>query len=95
MAAREDILTAVRQRQPPSRELPQVPAFHGAGDRLIDQFVAALQRLDGKCVVQAPSDLQFWLSERFPEARRICSAVAELRGASPPPTSPTGANRPT
>jgi L-lactate dehydrogenase complex protein LldG len=84
MAAREEILTAVRQHPPPSQDLPQVPAFPGAGDRLVDEFVAALELIEGDCVVQPPSDLQSWLSERFPEAKRICSAVAELEGTVTP-----------
>jgi hypothetical protein len=94
MAAREEILTAVRQHPPPSRELPKVPAFEGAGDRLIDDFVPALELIEGGCVVQPPSDLESWLSERFPEAKRICSAVAELNGSVTPEGLPTGTSRP-
>jgi L-lactate dehydrogenase complex protein LldG len=83
MAAREEILNAVRERHPPSRELPKVPDFHRASDGLTDLFTAALARLDGKCVTQPPADLQRWLSETVPDAGRICSAVPELEGITP------------
>jgi L-lactate dehydrogenase complex protein LldG len=80
MSAREDILTAIRERRPASRELPQVPDFRhaAAADDLIDLFAAALARLDGKTVIQPPADLQRWLTETFPDASRICSAVPEV-----------------
>jgi L-lactate dehydrogenase complex protein LldG len=84
MSAREDILTAIREHHPPSRELPQVPDFHRATDSLIDLFGLALARLDGKTVTEPPTDLRRWLTETFPDARRICSAVAELEGTVTP-----------
>jgi L-lactate dehydrogenase complex protein LldG len=80
MSAREEILTAVRGRHPPSRELPSIPVFHRASDALIHQFTDALARLDGKSVTEPPTDLQRWLSETFPDAGRICSPVPELAG---------------
>jgi L-lactate dehydrogenase complex protein LldG len=84
MAAREEILSAVRERHPPARELPPVPGFQRSGDGLIDRFAAALARLDGKCVTERPADLQQWLSATFPDARRTCSAVAEVAGSVTP-----------
>jgi L-lactate dehydrogenase complex protein LldG len=84
MPAREDILTAIRERQPASRELPQVPGFQHPGDPLIDLFTAALARLDGDSVTEPPADLQRWLSETFPGASRICSTVPELKGTVTP-----------
>jgi len=84
MTAREDILNAVRLHHPPSVELPPVPDFHQPTDDLIDEFTAALARLDGKCVTVPPADLQQWLSETFPEAQRTCSAVPELNGTVRP-----------
>ena len=85
MATREDILATVRAGQPPSRELPQVPDFHHANGDLIGQFTAALALLDGKSLTQPPADLQRWLSETFPDASRICSAVPEITGTVTPP----------
>jgi L-lactate dehydrogenase complex protein LldG len=84
MAAREDILTAIRERRPASRELPQVPDFHHAADDLIGLFAAALARLDGKTVTQPPADLQQWLAETFPDASRICSVIPEVNGTITP-----------
>jgi L-lactate dehydrogenase complex protein LldG len=80
MSAREKILTAVRQHHPPSRELPSVPGFHRETDGLIDMFTDALARLDGQTVTEPPTDLQRWLSETFPDVKRVCSAVPEIRG---------------
>jgi L-lactate dehydrogenase complex protein LldG len=84
VAAREDILTAIRGHRPASRELPQVPDFRAAADDLIGLFAAALTRLDGTTVTHPPADLQRWLSQTFPDASRICSAVPETSGTSTP-----------
>lgn len=84
MGAREDILSAIRERHPPSRELPQIPDFHGATDRLVDSFTDALALLDGKSVTEPPAELRPWLAETFPDAGRICSAVPELKGTVTP-----------
>jgi L-lactate dehydrogenase complex protein LldG len=84
MSAREEILSAVREHHPPIRELPQVPDFHRATGDLIDLFASALSRLDGTTVAEPPTDLQRWLSETFPHAVRICSAVPELEGTVGP-----------
>jgi L-lactate dehydrogenase complex protein LldG len=80
MSAREEILTALRERHPPAQELPQVPGFHRATGGLVDLFADALSRLDGTSVIDPPPDLHQWLTETFPEAGRICSAVPELTG---------------
>jgi L-lactate dehydrogenase complex protein LldG len=84
MNAREDILSAIREHHPPSRELPEVPDFHRATDGLIDLFSLALARLDGNIVTEPPTDLQQWLTETFPDAGRVCSAVPELEGTITP-----------
>ena len=80
MSAREDILAAVRGSGPTVRELPHVPDFRGGHDDPVSRFAAALARLDGKLVTAPPSGIQDWLSEAFPDARRICSAVNEVSG---------------
>ena len=85
MATREDILATIRAGQPASRELPRVPDFHQANGDLIGRFAAALALLDGKSLTQPPADLQGWLSETFPDASRICSAVPEITGSVTPP----------
>ncbi|HWR46274.1 MAG TPA: LUD domain-containing protein [Pseudonocardiaceae bacterium] len=84
MAAREDILTAIRDRGPASRELPYVPEFRQAPDDLISLFTAALERLDGQTVSHPPAGVQRWLAETFPDASRVCSAVPEVSGTVTP-----------
>ena len=80
MAAREDILTAIRSRSPSPLELPYVPDFGQPHGELAGPFAAALHRLDGQVVSRPPADLQRWLAETFPDARRICSAIPEVSG---------------
>jgi L-lactate dehydrogenase complex protein LldG len=84
VSAREEILTAIRHRHPPPRELPRVPSFHHVTRGLIDLFIDALARLDGNSISEPPTDLRRWLSETFPDAGRICSAIGELPGAVAP-----------
>jgi L-lactate dehydrogenase complex protein LldG len=80
MSAREDILAAVRNRLPVVPPLPLVPDFTSVAGDLVDLFTAALERLDGKVVTAPPADIQSWLAATFPDARRICSATAEVTG---------------
>jgi L-lactate dehydrogenase complex protein LldG len=80
MSARDDILGAVRERGPATRELPRVPDFHSAPDDLVNLFTMALARLDGKVIARLPADVQAWLATAFPGALRICSAVPEVSG---------------
>ncbi|MFD1532655.1 LutC/YkgG family protein [Pseudonocardia aurantiaca] len=84
MGTREDILTAIRERRPPSRELPQIPDFHHKADDLTGLFAAALARLDGNTITQPPDDLQQWLTRTFPHAQRVCSTVPEAAGTINP-----------
>jgi L-lactate dehydrogenase complex protein LldG len=84
MSAREEILTAVRNRLPVVPPLPLVPEFaSGAGD-LVGQFTAALERLDGKVVPAPAPGIQSWLAMAFPDARKICSATSEVTGTVDP-----------
>jgi L-lactate dehydrogenase complex protein LldG len=84
MRAREEILTAVRERRPRSRGLPAVPDFRREGNGLAGVFAEALARLDGRTVREPPRDLDRWVSESFPDASRICSAVPEFTGTVTP-----------
>jgi L-lactate dehydrogenase complex protein LldG len=84
MSAREEILAGLRERHPASVELPQVPDFHRETDGLIGLFTSALARLDGKTVTEPPADLEQWLSDTYPDAGHICSAVPELTGTVTP-----------
>ncbi len=84
MSAREDILTAVRDRLPAAVELPRVPGFVCGTHHLVELFTAALGRLDGKVVTAPPADIQSWLGTAFPDARSICSATNEVSGTVDP-----------
>lgn len=88
MAAREDILTAIRGHSPAPLELPRIPDFREGHGDLTGLFTAALQELDGQAVSQPPASLQRWLAETFPDARRICSAVPEVTGTITPAAFP-------
>jgi len=88
MDAREDILTAIRDRGPAPRELPRVPDFRQDGDDLAGLFTAALARLDGRAIPPPPAGLQQWLAATFPDATRICSAVPEVTGTITPDQFP-------
>jgi len=88
MDAREDILTAIRDRGPAPRELPRVPDFRQDGDDLVGLFTAALARLDGQAIPPPPAGLQQWLAATFPDATRICSAVPEVIGTITPDQYP-------
>ena len=80
MSAREDILAAVRDRLPVVPPLPNVPDFASGTEDLVSRFTAALERLDGDVVTAPPSGIESWLPTIFPDARRICSATAEVTG---------------
>jgi L-lactate dehydrogenase complex protein LldG len=84
VGAREDILKAISGRGPATQELPLIPDFHRGAADLIGPFVAALARLDGKVITEPLADLQRWLSDSFPDAHRICSAVPEVAGTVRP-----------
>jgi L-lactate dehydrogenase complex protein LldG len=61
--------------------LPLVPTFDRAAASLLDCFLAGFELLGGTFVETAPdADLNAKIAELFPEARVICSAVAEVTG---------------
>jgi L-lactate dehydrogenase complex protein LldG len=84
MSARDDILAAVRDRLPVVPPLPHIPDFASKADNLVSLFTAALERLDGKVVTAPPSGVQSWLATAFPDARKVCSATAEVSGTVDP-----------
>jgi L-lactate dehydrogenase complex protein LldG len=88
MDARDDILTAIRDRSPAPRELPRVPDFSRGSEDLAGLFTAALARLDGQTISEPPAGLQHWLAATFPDATRICSAVPEVIGTIAPDQFP-------
>ena len=85
MSFRDTILQNVRNNQPSSRELPAVPKFHS--EQPVDfkrRFVAALKELTGEVVTEPPADFDKFLKKRFPNAKTICSTVAEYTGNQKP-----------
>lgn len=85
MSFRDTILRNVRNNQPSSRELPPVPKFHsGQPVDLKRLFVAALKELAGEVVTEPPADFDKFLKKRFPNAKTICSTVAEYTGNQKP-----------
>jgi L-lactate dehydrogenase complex protein LldG len=85
MNFRDTILRNVRNNQPSSRELPAVPKFHS--EQPVDLkrlFVAALKELTGEVVTEPPADFDKFLKKRFPNAKTICSTVAEYTGNQEP-----------
>jgi L-lactate dehydrogenase complex protein LldG len=81
VTSRDAILGAVRANVPPSRPMPQVPAFAKIAHSLVDDFAAALTRMGGKLAkAQSSADLQQLVGSLFPRANVICSAAAELKG---------------
>jgi L-lactate dehydrogenase complex protein LldG len=85
MSFRDAILQNVRNNQPSSRELPAIPKFHS--EQPVDlkkQFTAALKELYGEVVTEPPVDFDKFLRTQFPDAKMICSAVAEYVGNSKP-----------
>ena len=88
MAARDDILTAIRDHSPAPLELPHIPDFSQAPVDLISLFTTTLKGLDGHTVLHLAADPQQWLAETFPDGRRVCSAVPEVSGTVTPADFP-------
>jgi len=81
MSSRAHILDRVRRNQPAPRALPEIPSF---GRPLADPwaaFATALERMGGSVAVPPEGvALDAFVRARFPEARVICSATAEVAG---------------
>ena len=84
MSSRELIMARVRRNQPPWRELPALPAFERDVADPLAAFGAALARMGGR-LADAPQrdSLDALVAELFPQARVVCSAVAEVTGTRP------------
>ena len=81
MSSRAHVLARVRRNQPAWRTLPEVPAFERPLADPWEAFARALARMGGS-VAAAPAGetLDAFVRSRFPEARVICSATAEVAG---------------
>ena len=84
MATREDILTAIRSRRPPSRELPQIPDFHLRSrrpHRPVRRRPRTPRRHHHHPAARRPAT---WLTHTFPDAHRVYSTVPEAAGTITP-----------
>ena len=81
MSSRQEILARIRKNQPAPLPLPEVPTFDTAASTApIERFKAGVIRMGGK-FVDAPADsLDKLIKRLFPDAKVVCSAVAELAG---------------
>jgi L-lactate dehydrogenase complex protein LldG len=81
MSSREHILARVRRNEPSWRELPEIPSFERPLADPWAAFAAALARMGGSVAVPPEgATLDAFVRARFPEARVICSATAEVAG---------------
>ena len=81
MSAREDILARVRKNRPAgSHELPSLPHFViQGGDQKLETFSKTLTAMGGRLVrAREISSVESWIRGQFPDAKTICSAVAEV-----------------
>lgn len=82
---RNSILDAVRKNQPLSRPMPVIPRFHttAQGDR-VALFSEGVVRMAGVVIADGVDNLDSFLSNRFPDAKVICSATPEYEGTMRP-----------
>jgi L-lactate dehydrogenase complex protein LldG len=81
MSSRDLILSHLREVQPASRALPQVPMFDEGLPPAVEAFKNSLARLGGNwCEPPDDGDVEGFIRQRFPDALVICSAVQEVNG---------------
>jgi L-lactate dehydrogenase complex protein LldG len=84
VSSRDFILGRVRRNQPAWRALPEVPSFARPLVDPVATFAAALKRMGGSWAEPpASGSLYQFVRARFPDARVICSATAEVEGTRP------------
>ena len=82
MTSRDTILAAVRRNEPKKKvQLPAIPVFAGYDADRIPKFQSNLERMGGRSFALAgPAEVEAKITSLFPEAKVICSAVAEIQG---------------
>jgi len=81
MNSRAQILARVRRNQPAWRALPEIPSFERSLADPWSAFTSALARMGGTVAVPPEGvALDAFIGTRFPQARVICSATAEVAG---------------
>ena len=84
MSSRSEILARIRANQPPPRALPEVPRFATTAVAApLERLKAGVLRMGGKFVDPPADGLEALIARLFPEARVVCSAVAEVAGNRP------------
>lgn len=85
MSSRDEVLARIRKNQPaPPRPLPEIPTFDpSATTPLLERFKAGLLRMGGKFVDSPEQDVGALVKRLFPDAKVVCSAVAEVAGNRP------------
>jgi L-lactate dehydrogenase complex protein LldG len=79
-STRDHVLARVRRNQPAWRELPELPSFARRSEGRAAAFAAALKRMGGTFVAAPAGALDAVVRARFPDARVVCSATAEVEG---------------
>jgi len=81
MTSRQEILARIRKNQPAPLPLPEVPTFDIAANAPpIERFKAGVMRMGGKFVDPPADSLDKLITRLFPDAKVVCSAVAEVSG---------------
>jgi len=81
MSSRQEILARIRKNQPAPLPLPEVPTFDTAATTPpIERFKAGLMRMGGKFVDLPEDSVSKLIKRLFPDAKVVCSAVAEVAG---------------
>jgi L-lactate dehydrogenase complex protein LldG len=81
MTSRQEILARIRKNQPAPLPLPDIPTFDSAVTAPpIERFKAGVMRMGGKFVDPPADSLDKLITRLFPDAKVVCSAVAEVSG---------------
>jgi L-lactate dehydrogenase complex protein LldG len=81
MSSRQEILARIRKNQPAPLPLPEVPTFDTVAlTPPIERFKAGVLRMGGKFVDPPADNLDKLIKRLFPDAKVVCSAVAEVAG---------------
>jgi L-lactate dehydrogenase complex protein LldG len=80
-SSREKILNAIRTNVPQPVAHPEIPGFKGMGGSVKAAFVQRLEEAGGATHDTAtPAEAEAMLKALHPDAKVICSAVAEIAG---------------
>jgi hypothetical protein len=77
---RDSILRSIRNNQPASRPMPQIPHF-GVNENtdLVESFRQGVTRMAGVVISEISTDLDSLIRSMFPTAKVICSRFQNAR----------------